>query len=353
MRILVTGGAGFVGSNIACHLARSIESSRIIVLDNLSRRGSELNLPRLKDRGIEFMKGDIRNPEDFASLPDVDWVIDCSADPSVLSGYGDSPREVIDTNFGGTVHTLEYARKVGARLLFMSTSRVYAIDALNRLHLSAKPNRFELSENQTESGASPAGIAESFSTRGPKSFYGMTKLASEMLIEEYAYGYQMPFIINRCGLLAGPWQMGKIDQGVIAFWVFRFLFGGNLGFIGFGGQGQQVRDFLHIDDLCALILEQIQRPDQFTGRIMNVGGGKTFSCSLRELNDVCAEVTGIKKDVASQPENRTADIPYYASDCRSLFSLTSWRPRRDLRQTVESIVDWAREHRASLRAVLT
>lgn len=352
MKVLVTGGAGFVGSNIALGVMRALNPERVIVLDNLSRRGSELNVPRLLAAGIDFVQGDIRNPADLDALPAVDWVIDCSADPSVLSGYGSSPRPVVEVNFDGTLNVLEYVRRCDARLLFLSTSRVYDMTALNRVKLETAATRFELAVDQVEPGVSLEGIAETFSTRGPRSFYGMTKLASEMLIEEYRYGYGVTAIINRCGLLAGPWQMGKIDQGVIAFWVFRYLFGGDLAFIGFGGQGHQVRDFLHIDDLLALLLEQIQTPERFDGRILNVGGGVKHACSLQELDKLCAELTGCESKATSSAGNRQADIPFYASDCSALFELTSWRPQRDLRDTVSSILAWAREHEHDLRKIL-
>ncbi len=352
MRVLVTGGAGFVGSNLAMGIMRELRPDRMLVLDNLSRRGSALNLPRLRGAGIEFIEGDIRRQADMDALHGVDWVIDCSADPSVLSGYGSSPRAVVETNFDGTLNVLEYVRRCDARLLFLSTSRVYDMLALNRLKLEQAPTRFQLAPEQEELGVSSHGIAETFSTRGPRSFYGMTKLASEMLIEEYIHGYGLKAIINRCGLLAGPWQMGKIDQGVIAFWIFRYLFGGNLAFIGFGGEGRQVRDFLHIDDLLALVIEQMTSPDKFAGQIFNVGGGVDFSCSLKELDDACAALAGQSSKAVASAENRQADIPYYASDCRKLFEVTGWRPQRNLADTVSSIAAWARDHEDALREVV-
>jgi len=352
-RILITGGAGFAGSNIACHLANALNPVQILVLDNLSRRGSELNLPRLQATGVEFVKGDIRRAADLEELPHVDWVIDCSADPSVLSGYGSSPREIVETNFVGTLNTLEYVRKCGARLMFLSTSRIYSLPALNRIRLKQGSTRLELDDHQTEPGVSSAGIAEGFSTQGPRSFYGMTKLASEMLIEEYGYGYNIPFIINRCGLLAGPWQMGKIDQGIIAFWVFNYLFGKEVSFIGFGGEGRQVRDFLHIDDLCRLVADQLISPEKYQGHALNVGGGVEFSCSLRELDQQCRDATGRTITVHSNPATRTADIPYYVSDCRKLFAITDWRPRLDLPRTVKDIATWAMAHRDALKAVVS
>src|SRR5438477_348415 len=171
--ILVTGGAGFVGSTLALHLKRHDVARRVIALDNLKRRGSELNVPRLRDGGVEFARG----------------------------------------------------------------------------------------------------ISEEFPLSGARSLYGATKLASELFIEEYAYAYGLRAVVDRCGVLAGPWQMGKVDQGFVALWVARHLFEGRLSYIGFGGSGKQVRDVLHVDDLCDLVTRQIARLDDVGGEVFNVGGG--------------------------------------------------------------------------------
>lgn len=351
MRILVTGGAGFVGSNLACNLARALPGTEIVVLDNLRRRGSELNLPRLADHGVRFVHGDIRNPEDLIGLPAADWLVECSADPSVTAGYGTGPVGVVNSNLIGTLNCLEYARKHQSRVLFMSTSRVYPIDALNFLNWEEGETRFSLAGEQSMPGVSDRGISECFTLTGARSFYGMTKLSSEMMLEEYAYGYGLEYVVNRCGLIAGPWQMGKADQGIIAYWVFKHLFGGALAYIGFGGEGKQVRDFLHIDDLSSLVIEQLTCFDVFRNRTFNVGGGPERSFSLRELTEVCRELTGCAIDVAAQAETRTADVRIYISDCSELFGVTSWRPRRELRNTVASIVEWAQANQNSLHDI--
>ena len=121
--ILITGGAGFVGSNLAVSLKKKYPALRIIVLDNLKRRGSELNIPRLKNYGIEFIHGDIRNPEDLELNFKIDLMLECSAEPSVLSGYDTNPRYIINTNLIGTVNCLELARRNKTDIIFLSTSK--------------------------------------------------------------------------------------------------------------------------------------------------------------------------------------------------------------------------------------
>ena len=128
--LLVTGGAGFVGSNLAIKYKQRYPELRVSAFDNLKRRGSELNIPRLQQFGIEFIHGDIRNQEDFTGF-EIDLILECSAEPSVLAGYGGSPRYLLNTNLVGTHNCLELARKQRADLVFLSTSRVYPIWALS------------------------------------------------------------------------------------------------------------------------------------------------------------------------------------------------------------------------------
>ena len=139
MRILVTGGAGFVGSNLASFFKRDRPDATVVAFDNLRRRGSELALSRLRAAGVEFRHGDVRNAEDLAEAGDFDLMIECSAEPSVHAGYGASPAYVINTNLTGTINCLEAVRRCGAALVFLSTSRVYPIAGLRALPLTASP----------------------------------------------------------------------------------------------------------------------------------------------------------------------------------------------------------------------
>ena len=232
---LITGGAGFVGASLALALRRRFPDMRLVALDNLHRRGSELNLRRLREAGIVFLHGDIRAPEDFVDLPQLPGVIiECSAEPSAQAGYGGSPEYLIRTNLVGCFHCLELARRARADFIFLSTSRVYPGRKLNALSFREETDRFVLADEQLLPGASGCGISEDFPLEGARSLYGMTKLASELMIAEYADAYGLGCAINRCGLIAGPGQMGKTDQGVIALWVAAHYFRRPLSYIGFG-----------------------------------------------------------------------------------------------------------------------
>ena len=224
MRILITGGAGFVGSNLALLFAKE-PGIAVTAFDNLHRRGSELALERLRKGGVSFVHGDIRNVEDLEGLPAADLLIECSAEPSVHAGYDGSARYLVNTNLTGTFNCLEYARRHGTAVVFLSTSRVYSIPALRVLPLRPEEQRFALPPGEAGAGWSERGIAEDFPTGAPRSLYGTTKLASELLIEEYNATFGLRTIIDRCGVITGPWQMGKVDQGFFVLWAACHLYG--------------------------------------------------------------------------------------------------------------------------------
>jgi len=352
-RILVTGGAGFVGSSLAISMAQHASvPTKVTALDNLKRRGSEMNLPRLAGAGVEFRHGDIRCPEDLTGL-EPGLIVDCSAEPSVLAGYDGSPQYLIRSNLEGTFHTLELARRTRADLIFLSTSRVYPIAALNSLAFAEEPTRFRLLDNQPLTGVSSQGIGETFPLEGARSLYGMTKLASELMVQEYADAYGLRAIINRCGLIAGPWQMPRSDQGVVALWVAAHYFRRPLRYIGFGGSGKQVRDMLSIADLTGLIHHQIENFTRLQGGVFNAGGGLPGSASLRELTDLCREITSNVVPIEPSSEDRRADIPIYISDCRRLASVASWAPSQSKLALLSSIHEWIRTNERSLASVLT
>jgi CDP-paratose 2-epimerase len=346
--ILIAGGAGFVGSNLAVLLKQSNESVRVTVVDNLKRRGSDLNLPRLSQAGVSFFHVDIRCREDFDTLPSFDLLIDCSAEPSVQVGLDGTPDYLIQTNLVGTINCLELARHNDAAFIFLSTSRVYPLQPLNRLPYEETESRFVWKLPPDTPGVSERGITESFPLPGARSLYGASKLAAEFLLQEYAYTYEMPVLINRCGVIAGPWQMGKVDQGVIALWVARHYFEKPLQYIGYGGTGKQVRDILHIKDLFDLLQIQMRKLSAWDGTPYNVGGGLNVSVSLAELTKHCQQVTGNRISIGSKAETSTVDIPIYLTDNHRVTDTFSWEPKRSVEVIVQDICSWITEQRELL-----
>ncbi len=350
--ILITGGAGFVGSSMALQLKAKYPTYEIYVLDNLKRRGSELNIPRLKAANIHFVHGDIRNKEDFDGLPKIDLILEASAEPSVLAGIDSTPDYLINTNLSGTINCLNFATKNKSDFIFLSTSRIYPIETIESINFTEANTRFEIAEQQTIKGFSKNGISEDFPLDNYRSLYGTTKLASELFIQEYKQFFGLKTVINRCGVLTGPWQMGKIDQGVVVLWIAKHFWNQPLSYIGYGGTGKQVRDMLHTDDLFRLIDWQMHHLDEINGEIFNVGGGTAISLSLNEMTTLCEEITGNKIPIKQVPENRTADIRVYITDNSKVTAKTGWKPQISPKQIFSEIYEWIKENEQQLASIL-
>jgi CDP-paratose 2-epimerase len=348
--ILITGGAGFVGGNLAVFLKRAHPQIRVTAMDNLHRPGSELNLPRLREAGVEFIKGDIRSAGQFPAGP-FEAVLECSAEPSVLAGYTGSPDYLMETNFLGTYRCLEKARQWQSNFLFLSTSRVYPIAVLEAHPWLESETRFEWLD-VAGAPVSSRGVREECAVQGARSLYGLTKFASEGLIEEYRAGFGLRAVINRCSVIAGPWQMGKVDQGVVSLWVLRHYFGKPLAYIGYGGAGKQVRDMVHVDDLCELVDVQLGDFAAWDGWLGNCGGGPAVSASLQELTAVCRKITGREVPLGAESKNRPADLRIFLADCSRLFARTRWRPRRGVEKIVADVFGWVRAHEKELRPMV-
>jgi CDP-paratose 2-epimerase len=337
--LLITGGAGFIGSNLAVGFKQKYPQLKVYCLDNLSRRGSQLNLGRLKENNIKFIRADVRNPKDLILDFDVDLMIECSAEPSVMAGL-DNPLYIINNNLVGTVNCLEFCRKQKADIIFLSTSRVYPYREINKIKTTQNSARFKWSSDSRISGWTTDGLREDFTTIGPKTLYGATKLASELLLEEYIANYSIKGVINRCGVIAGPWQFGKVDQGVFTYWMLTHYFKRPLKYIGFGGKGKQVRDLLHVDDLFNLIDLEVSKLSKISGRIYNVGGGKKVSLSLCEATKLCQQITGNKIKIGSDLNTRPGDIAIYLSDIRKVTKELSWYPKRTAESVLADIYSW-------------
>lgn len=352
LTVLITGGCGFIGSNLAVLLKRKYTNYTIVCVDNLKRRGAELNIPRLTQAGIVFIHGDVRNMEDLELPVSPDIIIDAAAEPSVLAGADGSLNYVINTNLNGTIHILGFALKHQAKLLFLSTSRVYPIDYLEEITCEVTDTRFELKPVQVLPGVTQKGISEAFLLDKARSVYGATKLASELLLTEYKAFGGLQYVVNRCGVVAGPYQMGKVDQGVIALWVAMHYWKKDVRYFGYGGEGKQVRDVLHIEDLFCLIDYQIHHFDQVNGQTFNVGGGRPCSVSLKELTAVCAAVTGNKVKEHAVVQNRQGDIPLYLSDTTRIQQATGWQPVKNVQDIVEDVFHWIHRNESSLKPIL-
>ena len=297
MKILITGGCGFVGSNLALFLKK--KGFKVHTLDNLTRKGSRYNSNLLKKQKIKNYKINISNIKKIKSLPKYDLILDCCAEAAVEISKKDFDK-VINTNLIGTINILKKSKNDKSKIIFISSSRIYPLEEMNKVI-------------KNKNLKSKIKISKMFSEKdkiiGPKTIYGLTKLCSEMLIEEFSYAYKLKYLINRCGVISGPLQFGKQDQGFVSLWIWRHLNKKKLNYIGYGGYGNQIRDVLHIDDLSELILLQIKNINKINNKLFTVGGSKTSYTSLSQLTKLCQKITGNKIKMGKVSKSSSYDIP--------------------------------------------
>lgn len=346
MKILITGICGFVGSAIAKEWLERDARLKIYGIDNLIRPGSEENRTAMQNRGVTLYHGDIRLASDFDTLPEVDWVIDAAANPSVLAGVdgNTSSRQLVEHNLWGTVNILEYCKRYDAGFIMMSTSRVYAIEPLAKLPVKTIGQSFKLIDGpDLPPGISPSGVKETFSTCAPISLYGSTKLASEVIALEYGDTFKFPVWINRCGVLAGAGQFGKADQGIFSYWINAYLRRRQLKYIGFDGNGYQVRDCLHPRDLIDLIQKQTVASQDNSTRLVNIGGGESHAMSLSELSSYCEGRFG-HHTIHREVKTRQFDIPWLIMDCQLAKKVWNWEPQTSLLDILDEIARHAEQN---------
>ena len=336
MKILITGGCGFVGTNLALFLHS--KGLKINCLDNLSRKGSIYNLNLLNEKKIKNFKIDISNYKKIEKLPKYDFVIDCCAEAAVEVSKKNVDK-VINTNFFGTLNVLKKAKKDKSKVIFLSSSRVYPIRDMNKL-INKKIIKSKISINKT--------FNEKDNILGPKTIYGFTKLSSEMLIEEFSYAFDLKFIINRCGVISGPLQFGKQDQGFVSLWIWKHLNKYKMNYIGYGGLGNQIRDVLHIYDLCDLIFLQIKKFNKINNQTFTVGGSKKSYVSLKQLTKICERVTENKVKFGKIPKTSIYDIPYFITSNNMVTKIYRWKPKRNILEVVKDTFLWLKNNKSTI-----
>ena len=351
-RLLITGGAGFVGSNLAVSLAARHPDWEIVVLDNLYRRGSELNLPRLEQAGVEFVHGDVREPEDLARLPRISALIECSAEPSVMSGVDGDTGYLVHTNLTGAYNCLELARRDGAFVVFLSTSRVYPVAPQVELELDEAETRFEIAAEQAVPGASPGGHLRAVPARRrphPLRRHQARRRAADRGVPggTRRAGGDRPLRRHRRPLADGQGRPGRLHPLDARpplrqpAQLHRLRRQGQAGArpAPRRGPGRPGR-------------APAARPGAWDGRTVNVGGGRECSLSLLETTAICRELTGNEVPIEPVAETRAGDVPIYLSDCAKLFGLDEWRPRRSAEQVLADIHEWVAADEARIAEAL-
>jgi CDP-paratose 2-epimerase len=332
--ILITGGAGFVGSNLAHRLLSN--GHRVRLLDNLSRAGVERNLRWLIETHgdlVDIEVPDVRNLSIVKqAVKDASQIFHFAAQVAVTSSLVD-PIEDFEINARGTLNLLEAVRAVDnpPPLIFTSTNKVYG--NLADLKFIKKENRYApLDDAIRERGINECHPLDFHSP------YGCSKGAADQYVTDYARTYGLPALVFRMSCIYGPHQYGNEDQGWVAHFVIRSMSGKPITIYG---DGMQVRDILFIDDLVDAFLLAQQHMQKLAGHAFNIGGGPTNSISLLELLDLLAGVHG--GDLSVRFEDwRAADQRYYVADTSKFSGLTGWQPRVPVHEGVRRLYEWAR-----------
>ena len=327
--VLITGGAGFIGTNVAAHLLSHTEAA-VTVFDNLSRPGVDLNLAWLSTLDgsgrLRFVRGDVRDAdrvlEAAREADEIYHLAAPSAGPDLLT----EPRLDFDVNVLGTVNVLEAARRSdrAPAVFFTSTGKVYG--ALDSLGLKQGPTRVET----TQPGF--RGISEAT----PIDFhcsYGCTKSVADQYVRDYARHYHLPTVVFRLGCIAGPGQFGNQGQGWVAHFVYSVLAGRPVTVYG---DGLQVLDVLHVADLVSAFEAARAYLPVVSGKAFNIGGGISRSVSVNEMIGLIEQICHKPVESGYDPP-RPGDQRFYVSDNTRFSNQTGWIPRRSLEQTVRDI----------------
>ena len=337
-QVLVTGGAGFVGSNLVARLLED-QNNQVTIFDNLGRRGVEHNLRWLqglpqKSR-LRFTRGDVRKENEVGQAArEADEIYHLAAQVAVTNSV-DEPRRDFEVNAEGTVNVLEGARQGGRQplIFFTSTNKVYG--DLHSVSVREQENAYRACDPEF------AGANEST----PLDFhspYGCSKGAADQYVRDYARIYNMPTIVFRMSCIAGPRQFGNEDQGWVAHFLYSVLAHQPITIYG---NGLQVRDILHVDDLVDAILAARANLSISRGEIYNIGGGVSQAASVLEMLKFIANLSGEEPRICHAAV-RPGDQPLYISDNRKLEAHTGWQPCRPLMTILSDIHAFWQSHRS-------
>jgi len=348
VKILVTGGAGFVGSHVAEYFAR--RSDEVVVLDNVSRARTltkadkgeasvNFNWNHLKKYdNVELNKGDIRDRDVVEKLAkDVDVIIHTAAQVAVTSSIID-PRTDFEVNALGTFNVLEAAKKSKTNpvIIFCSTNKVYG-DNVNKIPVKEENSRYVFADEKFRNG-----IPETFSIdRCEHTPYGCSKLAADLYVQDYGHRYEVDTGIFRMSCIYGTRQFGNEEQGWVAHFVISTILGRPLTIFG---DGKQVRDILFVTDLVKAYGDFIKKRDRHAGEVFNIGGGVDNTISLLELLDALEDITG-KRTQITYDDWRPGDQKVYISDISKAKNELGWSPEVGVEDGVRRLVGWVEENK--------
>jgi len=325
-KLLITGAAGFIGTNCALNLRNDFD---LILIDNFSRFGSEKNAAMLKDLGLTVLDIDIADRSALNSVlekqGELSALLHLAAQTSLLESLK-NPIVDFDSNALGTVNLLEYLRvnNPNCRGIFLASNKVYG--TLNEFEFIQRGRRFVSDGNKSAFGEDLPIL--------PKGGYSISKSISDSYVQEYGKRYSLPVISLRQSAVYGPYQNPRSDQG----WVVHFLRELNAkNVVQLRGEGLQVRDILFVEDFVGLTRRILESPPKF-GEFFNIGGGIENSLSILELFDLYTEITGIPVTYKTAKMD-LEDQKYFVSDNQKIHDYTGWLPKVSPRDGVSRILE--------------
>jgi CDP-paratose 2-epimerase len=333
MRALITGGAGFIGCNLARHLAS--RGHKVHVLDSLARPGSERNLNWLRDilgPDLEYTRADVRDAAAVRRAADgADAIFHFAAQVAVTTSV-DNPVDDFEINARGTLNVLEAARTSGSAVFFTSTNKVYG--GMDDVHVVELATRYAYADLPT--GASEAQPLDFHSP------YGCSKGSADQYVRDYARIYGLRSVVFRMSCIYGQRQFGNEDQG----WVAHFLIAAVLGRpLSIYGDGKQVRDLLYVDDLVRAFELAWERLDVTAGHVYNIGGGPANTLAIwTEFGPLIEELLGRPVPVTYGPW-RPGDQRVYVTDVRRAAAEFGWQPTISTREGVQRLLEWVQANR--------
>lgn len=335
MKILITGGAGFIGTNLAEHFSRDYE---VEILDNFSRETARKNGKYIERELPEarITSGDIRDYESVKSaVAGKDIIIHAAAQVAVTTSM-ENPFLDKQINIDGTLNLLEAARKREKKpaVIYFSTNKVYG-DNVNEVSIEELRTRYDFAGDLKGKG-----IPESFSTDANEHTpYGVSKYAAELYVRDYSKNFGVPSVVNRCSCMYGENQYGNEDQGWVAHFVISALKGKSLTIYG---DGKQVRDVLYAKDVARLVEREIENIGNVSGEVFNIGGGPKNTISILEL----LERLGKNQQLPDMEYSdwRPADQKVYYSDISKAEKILGWKPQVSAEEGIGKLYKWAKEN---------
>ena len=338
MRVLVTGGCGFIGSNIADYYLK--KGDDVTLIDNMSRKGIQFNLDWLKSNHgdkFNFVNADIREFDKIKdAVKDQETIFHTAAQVTMTDSLTD-PRNDFEINALGTFNVLEAARLSNTNpiVAYTSTNKVYG-DGANTLQMKEADTRWEIADEKFQKG-----IPESFSTDWDEhSPYGSSKYTADLYTRDYAHCFGLPTVTFRQSCIYGTRQFGKEEQGWIAHFVISSVLGKPIKIFG---DGKQVRDTLFIDDLLNAFDSAVTNINKTKGQAFNMGGGSNFTVSLLELISMLEKMNNNKMNV-SYHDWRAADQKIYISDISKAKEVFGWEPKVSPEEGVSKLNDWVKQN---------